>query len=177
MSWTFRVGATPGVPTDLSIGVGTALNAAAGAPQINDALSGVKATADSVEPPSKRAFTPTPQAPLKSKSSPTTGASLQGGHHRLAAGLAPTSAQATEVCQIFGGGASQDPATGAPQSNDAIGGAKATAGCFALPINRAPFLASQTILEGKPPLCMDRGNPVQWHGVNSSSPFESRRTS
>ena len=73
------------------------------------------------------------------------------------------------MSNLWGGGASQ--------SNDAIGGAKATAGCFASPINRAYSLASQTTLEGKPPLCMDRGNPVQWHGVNSSSPFESRRTS
>ena len=91
--------------------------------------------------------------------------------------LAPTPAQAIEVRRIYGEGASQDPATGAPQSNDAIGAAKATVGCFASPINRASAPASQTPLGGKSSPCMDRGNPVQWHGVNSSSPFESRRTS
>ena len=60
---------------------------------------------------------------------------------------------------------------------DAIGGAKATADGFVSPINRTSFLAPQTTLEGKPSLCMDRGNAVQWHGLNSRSPFESRRTS
>ena len=77
----------------------------------------------------------------------------------------------------MGGGTSQYPAAGAPQTYDAIGGAKATADSFVSFINRTPLLAPQTNLEGKPPPFVDGGSPVQWHSVDASSPFESRRTS